>query len=101
MSDFTKDPLFEEARIWAEAQMPEGWDRKDRHYIASFYQHFASFIYDKLVPYKKIAESVSSIFFYGNFKVETPAEADLEKQLMAVNLWPTTEDDILKRKEHD
>lgn len=49
-------------------------------------------------PYKEIAELVSSIFFYGNFKVETPAEAELEKKLNEVGLWPTTEDEIIKRK---
>lgn len=50
-------------------------------------------------PYKKIAELISSIFFYGNFKVETHAEAELEKKLMEVGLWPTTEYEIIKR--HD
>lgn len=46
-------------------------------------------------PYKKIAELITQIFFYGNFKVETPAEAELEKRLMEVGLWPTTEDEII------
>lgn len=101
MIDFTKDPLFEEARIWAEAQMREGWDRKCPIELPIFYQYFAAYIYTKLRPYKKIAENVSAIFHYGKFQVETPAEADLEKQLIYVGLWPTTEDDILKRKEHD
>lgn len=48
-------------------------------------------------PYKKIAELISAIFFYGNFKAETPAEADLEKRLNEVGLWPTTEDEIINR----
>lgn len=48
-------------------------------------------------PYKKIAELISQIFFYGNFKVETAAEAELEKRLMEVGLWPTTEDAIIER----
>lgn len=50
-------------------------------------------------PYKEIAELISSIFFYGNFVAETPKEVQLEKKLMEVGLWPTTEDEILKRSE--
>jgi flagellar biosynthesis/type III secretory pathway M-ring protein FliF/YscJ len=48
-------------------------------------------------PYKKIAELISQIFFYGNFKVETHAELELETKLKEVGLWPTTEDEIIKR----
>jgi len=48
-------------------------------------------------PYMKIAELISTIFFYGKFKVETPAEAELEKSLIEVGLWPTTEDEIINR----
>ena len=47
--------------------------------------------------YKEIALLVSSIFYYGNFKVETPAEAQLEKLLREVNLWPTNEEMIIAR----
>jgi hypothetical protein len=49
-------------------------------------------------PYKKIAELISAIFFYGNFKVETQAEADLEKRLIDIGLWPTSEYEIIKRQ---
>lgn len=52
-------------------------------------------------PYKKIAEQISEIFFYGNFKVETPAEAELEKRLIEVGLWPTTEDKIIERHQSE
>lgn len=48
-------------------------------------------------PYKKIADLVSRVFFYGAFIVETPTEAEIEKLLIEVGLWPTTEDEILKR----
>lgn len=47
--------------------------------------------------YKKIANLISSIFYYGNFKAETPNEKELEKLLKEVNLWPTTESLIIER----
>lgn len=53
---------------------------------------------EQLKPYRKIAELISSIFFYGNFKVETPAEKELEEALKGVGLWPTTEDEIISRQ---
>jgi hypothetical protein len=62
-------------------------------------QSKAKLIEDAYKPFKEIAELISSIFFYGNFKVETPAEAELEKKLIEVGLWPTNEDDIIKRRE--
>lgn len=53
---------------------------------------------EQLSAYKKISELVSEIFFYGNFKVETKAESELEALLISVGLWPTNEDEIINRK---
>ena len=36
-----------------------------------------------------------SIFYYGNFKIETPAERDLIKILEFLNMWPTTDYQII------
>ena len=47
--------------------------------------------------YKQIALLISSIFYYGRFKAETPNEKELEKLLREVNLWPTTEQLIVER----
>ena len=47
--------------------------------------------------YKEIAELISEIFFYGNFKVETKKEAILEQRLNEVGLWPTSEEVIIAR----
>lgn len=47
--------------------------------------------------YRKIALLISSIFYYGNFKAETPNERELQSLLEKVNLWPTNEDLIVKR----
>lgn len=47
--------------------------------------------------YKQIATLISSIFYYGNFKAETPNERELERLLREVNLWPTTEELIIQR----
>lgn len=51
--------------------------------------------------YKRIAELISSIFYYGNFKAETPNERELEGLLREVNLWPTNEDLIIRRMENN
>lgn len=51
--------------------------------------------------YKQIADLITRIFYYGNFKAETPNEKLLEKLLIEVNLWPTNEEIILKRPEID
>lgn len=49
--------------------------------------------------YRQIAELISVIFYYGNFKAETYNERELERLLREVNLWPTNEDLIIKRRE--
>ena len=51
--------------------------------------------------YIKIAKLISSIFYYGNFKAETPNERELEQLLREVNLWPTNEDLIMKRSSEE
>lgn len=48
-------------------------------------------------PYKEIADLISRIFHYGNFKAETSYERLLEKKLTDVGLWPTSEDEIINR----
>lgn len=50
--------------------------------------------------YYRISDLISRIFYYGNFKAETQSEKELEKLLTEVGLWPTTEDDILKRNKN-
>lgn len=47
--------------------------------------------------YKEALEILSSIYFYGNFKPETYNESLLEQMLTQFGLWPTTEDEIIKR----
>lgn len=47
--------------------------------------------------YKQIADLVTRIFHYGNFKAETYNERLLEQLLKDVNLWPTNEQQILLR----
>lgn len=47
--------------------------------------------------YRRIAELISAIFFYGDFKAETESERDLEQLLREVNLWPTNEEMIVER----
>lgn len=47
--------------------------------------------------YYKIADQITRIFYYGNWKVETAAERYLEEKLIKTGLWPTTEDEIIKR----
>lgn len=49
--------------------------------------------------YKQIADLVTRIFHYGNFKAETYNERLLEQLLKDVNLWPTNEQQILLRDE--
>lgn len=51
--------------------------------------------------YDQIADLISRIFFYGKFKAETVNERRLEQLLTEVELWPTTEDEILKRPKID
>ena len=46
---------------------------------------------------KQIADLVTRIFHYGDFKAETYNEKLLEQLLREVNLWPTNEAQILKR----
>lgn len=50
-------------------------------------------------PYKEIADLISRIFYYGNFKAETTNERILEQRLRQVGLWPTSEHMILQRPE--
>lgn len=50
-------------------------------------------------PYKSIADLISRIYYYGEFKAHTPNERRLEQLLTDVGLWPTTEDEIIKRGE--
>lgn len=50
-------------------------------------------------PYIEIADLISRIFYYGNFKAETHNERILEQRLRQVGLWPTTEDEIIQRPE--
>jgi len=49
-------------------------------------------------PYIEIADLISRIFYHGQFKAETRYERLLEQKLTEVGLWPTTEDEIIKRK---
>lgn len=56
-------------------------------------------MYEYAKPYKEIADLISRIFYYGNFKAETYNERMLQLKLTQVGLWPTTEDEILKRPE--
>ena len=51
----------------------------------------------ELDRYKEALEILSSIYFYGNFKPETYNESLLEQMLTQFGLWPTTEDEIIKR----
>lgn len=53
---------------------------------------------EQVKPYKKIAELISSIFHYGDFKAETPNEKELEGILKEVGLWPMTEEEINRRQ---
>jgi hypothetical protein len=69
----------------------------DGKYTTFSYEEVKKAMDSYVEPYIKIAELISAIFFYGNFKVETPAEAELEKCLIEVGLWPTTEDEIINR----
>lgn len=48
--------------------------------------------------YKRIALLISSIFYYGGFKAETPNERELQALLEKVNLWPTNEALIVARR---
>jgi len=41
--------------------------------------------------------TITSIFHYGNFKVETPNERVLLNILKVLGYWPTTEEEIIKR----
>jgi hypothetical protein len=52
-------------------------------------------------PYMEIADLISRIFYYGDFKPETFNEKILERKLIDVGLWPTTEEEIIKRKPID
>ncbi len=44
-----------------------------------------------------LADVLSRVWYYGNWKAETPAEGQLEQLLTWLGYWPTTEDEIIKR----
>jgi len=48
---------------------------------------------------RKIAELITSIYYYSNFVAETASERDLEKLLREAWLWPTTENIIVARRQ--
>lgn len=59
----------------------------------------APLLEDNNVKYRLMADLISRIFFYGDFKAETNNERKLEKLLIEVGLWPTTEQEIIERPE--
>ena len=46
---------------------------------------------------REALEILSSIWFYGDFKAETYNESKLQTIMEQINLWPTTEDEIIQR----
>jgi len=48
-----------------------------------------------------VADLISRIYYYGNFKIETPNERTLAGLLNELGLFPTTEDKILMRPTFD
>lgn len=53
---------------------------------------------EPITQYKQIAELVCSIFHHGNFKADTHNEKELESALKSIGLWPTSEENIIKRQ---
>ena len=47
---------------------------------------------DKWKLEKRALDLVSTIFYYGNFKAETPNEKELESILIELGKWPTNEE---------
>ena len=46
-----------------------------------------------------VADIISRIFYHGNFIIETPNERTLVGLLNDLGYFPTTEDDIIKRRD--
>lgn len=83
----------EEAKVWQDRYRKRGYVM-DEHAKALERAEVAEAECDR---YKEALEILSSIYFYGNFKPETYNESLLEQMLTQFGLWPTTEDEIIKR----
>lgn len=71
------------------------------HYINTLKLAISKMKSDEVSDLEAIADITSRIFYYGNFKIETPSEKTLAGLLNDRGLFPTTEDHILKRKNLD
>lgn len=54
---------------------------------------------DKWKLEKRALDLVCAIFYYGSFKAETPNEKELEKILIELGRWPTSEGVCIKNSE--
>jgi hypothetical protein len=50
-----------------------------------------------IVKQDAILLNLASAWFYGQWKAETPNEAEMEKLLTEIGLWPITEDELIRR----
>lgn len=66
-------------------------------YKNQFSQLPASVTEQEVEKLRMVADLISRIYHYGNFKAETHNERKLEKLLNELGLYPTTEDKILSR----
>lgn len=60
-----KGLIEEEARLHAEAQMSEEWDREDKYLIVEFYNHYAEYLLHKLGSLMRAAHDVGYVNAFG------------------------------------
>ena len=53
----------------------------------------------RIENYEKALHLIGSIFYYGNFKVETPAEGQLKKLLIKLGFFYTKESQVIAGSE--
>ncbi len=53
----------------------------------------------RIENYEKALHLIGSIFYYGNFKVETPAEGQLKKLLVKLGFFYTKESQVIAGSE--
>jgi hypothetical protein len=53
------DDLKEQARLFAESQMPEGWNRKDHILVAAFYNEYIAYLFKFIQPPSPKQDSIT------------------------------------------
>lgn len=54
---------------------------------------------ERIEKLEAVADIISRIFHYGSFEIETPNERILAGLLNDLGYFPTTEEDIIKRRD--